>query len=203
MGRRRFDRDYFWNLFIFLFLILFASGAIPGAMSVHPVRQKIEVAGFGLFWFGLALTFLPLVLRISGDWIYNVAAICMVAGLVITLGTWISDPVTLQSAQISYKRTFDRFGIFASFAGVLILSLVGCILYWMKSTKLSLYAWMEITFALTSCYVAVERSREGLGLSTFTVLVGAVYLVVRGLDNRRKALDDLRNNRSSIQGQSV
>lgn len=73
---------------------------------------------------------------------------------------------------------------------VAILGSVGYALFWLKTNHLLAYASGDLVFALTSCYVATERTKHEAGIGLATVVAGAVYLVVRGLDNRRKAIED-------------
>ena len=42
---------------------------------------------------------------------------------------------------------------------------------------------------MTSCYVAFDKLREGLTIANVTIFATAIYIVVSGLENRRKALD--------------
>jgi hypothetical protein len=74
------------------------------------------------------------------------------------------------------------------FLALIVLTVVGYVLFLVKTKKLIVYAYGEILFALTSCYVAMLRSRDGLSVGTATVLMASAYIVVRGLENRHKAI---------------
>lgn len=77
------------------------------------------------------------------------------------------------------------------------LALIGLYVFHLKRTNLLVYARVEIAFAMTSCYVAFDKLREGLTITVLTVFAAAIYIVVSGLENRRKALDERETERAS------
>jgi hypothetical protein len=92
------------------------------------------------------------------------------------------------------KQSFPIVPI-AVIVGLLILPL-GMILFFVRQRNLLLYARMEIVFGVfTGMATAWDKiGQEGfqnagaVGLPTWMALGGALYIVVRGLDNRRSAI---------------
>jgi hypothetical protein len=71
------------------------------------------------------------------------------------------------------------------------LSLVSAYgLFQLKVRRLKWYAHLEIGFAIASTWATVDRARAGFGLPEFSALGAALYLTVRGLDNRKKAMEN-------------
>lgn len=82
----------------------------------------------------------------------------------------------------------------------LIGSVCGCFLFWLREWKKWLYAVIEIWFGLISLYDAApvfvgdfdagDFSGDMGGAATVAkvTVVGAIYLIVRGLDNWDKAM---------------
>jgi uncharacterized membrane protein YoaK (UPF0700 family) len=66
---------------------------------------------------------------------------------------------------------------------------VGALLFRLKKRALSAYANLEISFAMISCYAALGKvQQKGHNPFEVTSLLGAaLYLFVRGFDNRDKA----------------
>jgi hypothetical protein len=120
--------------------------------------------------------------------ITNSALAAMIGASVIALGTHFSRPETAVQLQALSIDAQKLFGPFVTVVGTCILGLLGYGLFVLKTKALMVYAYAEIVFALTSCWVAVERSQQGFTMVTLTLIGGAVYLVVRGVENRQKAV---------------
>jgi hypothetical protein len=72
------------------------------------------------------------------------------------------------------------------------IALIGYSLFKLKKKALKVYALLELGFALASCYVAFVRANQGtLDTANVSAIVGAAYLVVRGLGN----WDDAKNKK--------
>lgn len=116
----------------------------------------------------------------------------------VILGTLVSGPAILSTFEFIYRGLHRLVGPYVTtLLCTGALGLAGYGLFLLKLKRLLIYANAEITFALTSCYVAVERSKEGFSTATVTVLAAATYLVVRGLDNRTKAIET-RDERKAV-----
>lgn len=87
-----------------------------------------------------------------------------------------------------------------------VLYIFGYLLFQVKIHRLQWYANAEISFAVISSYLAVERMKASVDLAGLTVVVGAAYLLVRGLENRQKAVEQsAKQNKAfpSLQQQAV
>jgi hypothetical protein len=120
----------------------------------------------------------------------TVTAVTGTIGSALFLSSFLVNPALGTSEQHIYKLLYIRFGVLVNFAAMSLLALLGLILHEIKKRRLILYAYAEIAFALTSCYVAADRSRERIDLPTVLTICAAVYVIVRGFENRRKALDE-------------
>jgi len=175
--------SFMMALFLFFWLI-----------EKSPTERVIEVSGF-LFFFAASIIPIPSMVksRPSGPLeviCYGVAITTLIAASVLFLGYQLSRPELWELARDWYRRFNNIVGAPATIINTAILAFVGYLLYLLKTKKLILYAYGEIIFALTSCYVAVSKTRHELNVGAATVFGAAIYLVVRGLDNRRKAIED-------------
>jgi hypothetical protein len=84
-------------------------------------------------------------------------------------------------------------------------SACGCLLYWLRERVRWLYAVVEIVFGIGALYSAAPVTKGGDfsqdfghfefgGTTTVAIItvIGAVYLIVRGLDNWDKAMEKSR-----------
>jgi hypothetical protein len=62
-------------------------------------------------------------------------------------------------------------------------------MYFIKRNFLYQYAWAEIGFAFGCMMVAWRQYYDNQGTTAALTLVGAIYVAVRGLENRAKALE--------------
>jgi hypothetical protein len=173
--------------------LLLGVGSVGLVFHEKEPLERIKFLGMVFFAFGgVGLYFLDLFSRrISQATRKRVETFCAFAamgGLIIYWGTWIANPPAWRWIQAQYLWLYSALGIFFTVFGTIVLTAVGYILFLLKTKKLIVYAYGEILFALTSCYVAMLRSREGLSVGTATVLMASVYIVVRGLENRHKAI---------------
>jgi hypothetical protein len=87
------------------------------------------------------------------------------------------------------QRFVDQLGAATAAVGTCSIAVIGYALYRLKLWHPLVYARAEIGFALVSCYLAFDRMRLGIDLAGFSVVAASAYLMVRGLDNRKKARD--------------
>lgn len=98
----------------------------------------------------------------------------------------------------------------AIISGLLILPL-GIALFEIRERHLMLYARLEILFGVFSgIYTIGERTHWGavkdsgtINLATWTALAASLYIVVRGLDNRKKAIMKLEKENKEKEEESI
>jgi hypothetical protein len=83
-----------------------------------------------------------------------------------------------------------RVGYWADVLGTGILASVGWALFWLKVNALHFYARAEIAFALASSYAAISKIDKQMDLASVLAIAASAYLIVRGLDNRKKAMEE-------------
>lgn len=111
----------------------------------------------------------------------RVASIALSMGMIIVL---LRDEAN--SVSLAIRQNLGN----TSLVGTGFLFGVGYGLFWLKAQHLMWYAVLEIGFGLASSWVAVQRAKTHVGLPEFIVVVGATYLISRGLENQRKARDE-------------
>ena len=120
------------------------------------------------------------------------SATLALAAVVLAAGYELARPGVQEAVGHAYRRSTVYVGPSLTFISTAVLAAVGYGFFLLKTKKLIVYAWTEIVFTLTSCYVAISRAKHDASIGTVTVLGAAVYLTVRGLDNRKRALDEKR-----------
>lgn len=159
-----------------------------------PAMRKIMIGDLIMFS-GMALFCFAGILRSAQSTLFGRLCISSgvllgISGLVLVCGNILSLP-GVQAEFVNMLRSFSlKFGRNAPFVGTAILAIGGYLLFLLKVRKLIVYAYGEIVFALTSCYVVAETPHHDISVTTVSVFGAAIYLVVRGLDNRRKAILD-------------
>jgi hypothetical protein len=108
-------------------------------------------------------------------------------GLATLIGHGLSKPSAFAKIQNAIAVAASPLGAYITFVGTLLLAVFGYFLFVIKVKNLLFYAYLEITFALTSCYITVQT----ISTNRATVTIAALYLVVRGLDNRKKAIEEI------------
>jgi hypothetical protein len=121
-------------------------------------------------------------------------AFAPILALFLLLGTallyyaiWKTAPVQQISSWI-FKRIAEG-GPVTNICLTAAMLGIGALLFRLKKKALFAYANLEISFAMVSCYVALEKAQQK-GHNAFevtSVLGAALYLFVRGFDNRDKA----------------
>lgn len=186
-----------------LFSLLFGILCAVLAFTATNPRDRVEMIAGAFFFLGGAAAYVPDFVRPNrlgrARGIIETIAICsFFGGMVVILGTLVSAPTTVTTFEFIYRGLHRLVGPYVTtLLCTGALGLTGYGLFLLKLKRLLIYANAEITFALTSCYVAVERSKEGFRAGTVTVLAAATYLVVRGLDNRKKAIET-RDERNAV-----
>jgi hypothetical protein len=174
-------------------LLMGILSAIVAFTAKNPLDRAEMIAGAFFFIGGAAICvpeMLPRSWRRTRSAVENIALLSFFGGMVVILGTLVSGPRALSIYEFVYRGLHRLVGPYmTTLLCTAVLASAGYGLFSLKTKRLMIYANAEITFALTSCYVAVERSRESFSAGTVTVLAGATYLVVRGLENRQKAID--------------
>jgi hypothetical protein len=127
--------------------------------------------------------------------------IAILGGITIGAGSVVSSPRIISIAGTVLQSISAFLGPGFTIAVVATLACVGYALFWLKTNYLLTYAYGELVFALTTCYVATERAKHETGVGLVTAVAAAIYLVVRGLDNRRKALEEGQTARVSTRAQ--
>ena len=64
---------------------------------------------------------------------------------------------------------------------------LGVVMYRLRSHKRALYGAIELAVACLACWLSVEQLHQG-GMLPWMGAAGAVYVVVRGLDNLLEGL---------------
>ena len=118
----------------------------------------------------------------------NVLLVIWLPSLAVVLGSTIHRFRIIDGLKFLYVRLHAH-GPVAMIPEAAVLAITGYSLYRLKRADLKFYANVEIVFALTSCYLAIDRS-DTLNGQAVGIIGGALYLVVRGLDNRKKAIEE-------------
>jgi len=173
-------------------------------VPVDGVDQRIGFIGLAIFGPSFGGLLIWLSLRIGsrrvptkqGEAVRALAArylkpsiVGLIVGIVIMAGSSLATPEVANRLQQSYDSYRAITGPASTVLGTAILALFGYGLFVLKNKALLVYAYGEITFALTSCYVAIQKATHEAGFGTVTVVIASTYLVVRGLDNRKKAVE--------------
>jgi hypothetical protein len=175
MGSGFYFADRFW--------IVFNTEADPGLTGgIGPFpRSAIDAACAFLFAIGFAL-------YKSDKGVAFWQRIAFVLGC-LTLAYNINEFVI---PKIEYYLSFFYFRqskLAANLQLTAILTAVGCGLHQWKTKALRSYARAEIGFGIISIYVSLAQV-DGINLRNVTLVLGSLYVIVRGLDNRKKDLDD-------------
>jgi hypothetical protein len=197
-GMRDWQKDLLANktTVIVCYVIGGTVGVSIGAVHDAVQKQSVAWAGVAVYsimslvvggaWFVIA-TRTSLMDRYRGvSWLLNI--LFTSTGFLYSLGVrqgWISDE-QLADTLSQFLRSIGAVG---RLCAALALGGIGYALYQLRARQLHVYARAEISFALVSCYVAINKMREGVSLSNISVAVGSTYLIVRGLENRQKAID--------------
>jgi hypothetical protein len=115
----------------------------------------------------------------------------------------LSRPGLWHGVETDYDRLSVVLGNWLTALLTVALAAVGYGFFVLKCKHLLIYAWTEILFALTSCSAAIIIAKQEHGMGTLTVLGSAVYLTVPGLDNRQKALDDVKRDAALLADHSL
>jgi hypothetical protein len=127
----------------------------------------------------------------------SATTIAGLAGATIVLGSGISSPRIVSDAVAILHSVSAFLGPCFTIAAVATLACAGHALFWLKTNYLLTYAYGELPFALTTCYVAIERAKHETGTGLVAAVAAAIYLVARGLENRRKAIENRQKARVS------
>jgi hypothetical protein len=184
-------------IFEIAFLVVAAGGYVWMYSNATNTYDRTEDIGVILFFVGLAWAFTaarigPNDRLASGKGSVALGSLLVLTGFTIISGNYISKPDTWQIIQRRYNQFSQFFGDQAILVTTGILLFAGYLLYLLKIKKLSMYANLEIAFATISCWVAAQKNHGDLSAGTATVFGAAVYLVVRGFDNRNKAKSEVR-----------
>lgn len=71
---------------------------------------------------------------------------------------------------------------------------ISILMYWVKGEFLYQYSWAEIGFAFGCMVIAWKQYHDTSVAAAMITLVGAIYVAVRGFENRAKALKPPDNN---------
>jgi hypothetical protein len=152
----------------------------------QPSNVLLKYVGAVSFVAIAVLTFCYLVVGVSGSGKFMwLAYLGPVAIILLPWRNYIDD----QQAERLITGTIRAFGVLSGPMATGILLATGYLLFLLKIRLLIFYAYAEIAFAILSCQLAVERMKEDLTIGNTSVLAASAYLVVRGLDNRKKALE--------------
>ena len=117
-------------------------------------------------------------------WVALAAAAILLAYLLVQVLQW------LPSALIVFLRAFPDRSDAATVTGLAAL-LVGVLLYVLRTKLRSVYAALELIFAVAAASTATTRLDAGDGiLAVWIAFAGAAYLVVRSLDNFKIAREE-------------
>jgi hypothetical protein len=168
--------------------------------NTHDPADRLWLTALLIVFVAGVVSFLPNVLEAPDSGVFSksfriISALLLFTGVVLGSGYQLTRPGLWETLESEYKRLSVYVGPSLTFLSTLALAAVGYGFFILKTKKLLQYAYLEIAFALVSCYVAVNRAKQGLSIGTVTVIGAAVYLIVRGLDNRQKALAESSGGR--------
>jgi hypothetical protein len=163
--------------------------------NAHDPAQRLWLTAGLILFTGTLISFLPNILEAPDEGFFSksfriVSGVFLFASLVLGASYQVTRPGLSEIVESEYKRLSVYVGPSLTFLSTAALAAVGYGFFILKTKKLLQYAYLEIAFALISCYVAVNRAKQGLSIGNVTVIGAAVYLIVRGLDNRKKALNE-------------
>lgn len=178
------------RLLLGLFLLI---STLLDLQRTHDPRESVWLAAGVAAFLGGVISFTPNVLESPENGAFSrtfriISGLLLLTAFVLGAGYELSQPGFWEAIQKTYGRLSVHFGPLLTLASTAALASIGYGFFVLKTKKLIVYAWLEIAFALTSCFVAVSRAQHELTIGTLTVMGAAVYLTVRGLDNRRLAL---------------
>ncbi|MFY9619607.1 MAG: hypothetical protein WAM70_00800 [Pyrinomonadaceae bacterium] len=116
-----------------------------------------------------------------------------------------SRPNFLNDLLRGLTNTFGEIPV-AIVGGVLVLPL-GRILFAVREKRLMLYAWLELVFGVCFAIYTIWEKTHGIriraynpsDLATWMALGSSVYIVVRGFDNRKRAIVIKREASKSVE----
>jgi hypothetical protein len=120
---------------------------------------------------------------LAKNWLFSI----MAAIFVIMFTAFVNN-----NGKFVFDVLFPFLGDWLAFSLTVVLLAIGYALFRLKIAKLLLYAKIELGFAAASCYLSIERIRTDPSVSNFAVLFASLYLIVRGLDNRKTALNPIQ-----------
>ena len=169
------------------------AGAVRGYFEASESRGRLWAAAAILLMLAGVVSFTPNVTNAPEQGPFHktfrvFSGVLALASFVLAVGYELSRPGLWEHIQADYKRLSVYIGPSLNAISTIVLAAVGYGFFVLKTKKLLVYAWTEIVFALTSSYVAISRARNDLSIATLTVIGAAIYLTVRGLDNRKNAL---------------
>ena len=177
-----------------LLLALFClAGTVRGYFEAGESRGRLWAVAAILLMLAGVVSFTPNVANAPEQGLFHktfriLTGVLILASFVLAAGYELSRPGLWEHIQADYRRLSVYIGPSLNIISTIILAGVGYGFFVLKTKKLLVYAWTEIAFALTSCYVAISRARNDLSITTITVIGAAIYLTVRGLVNRKNAL---------------
>jgi hypothetical protein len=182
---------------LLLSLLLLASG-VDGYLKAADPRSRLWAVAAILIFLAGVVSFTPNVTNAPEQGQFHktfrvLSGLLGLAALVLAAGYELSRPSLWEHIQAVYKRLSLYIGPPLNLVGTAFLAAIAYGFFVLKTKKLIIYAWTEIVFALISCYVAISRARNGLSIGTVIVIGAAIYLTVRGLDNRKKAIAERSN----------
>jgi hypothetical protein len=83
-----------------------------------------------------------------------------------------------------------RSGAARSICGTIVILIVSAILFRVKVTDLRTYAILECAFAMTACFMTMKGMADQVQPVQLLALATSAYLVIRGMDNFKKDLDE-------------
>jgi hypothetical protein len=170
-----------WSIFFFNFFV-----------AAHDLRERIVFAG-------MLVGFSPFIFLAVRQWrtgtypparYFARVTVIIVTGAAVALGAFLSRPQTIRAILDWYLRLHGFLGPYFPITVTAVLGSLGYLLFWFKMTSLAYYSRLEIAFGLACCYAAIEKSKGTLNMPDATTIGAAIYVVVRGLDNHRKARDE-------------
>src|ERR1017187_10168004 len=100
---------------------------------------------------------------------------------------------TVRDRLLAMPATFQR----VVCGSVFILTIAG-LLFLLRMKALRSYAVMEISFGLAFSAATLYRMKDQIEVVEATVLGTAIYLLIRGLDNFKKDLDERNKGRKAV-----
>jgi threonine/homoserine/homoserine lactone efflux protein len=115
--------------------------------------------------------------------------------LILVIACLLLVNIALVVFAIVFDKLMKSLGVrwWRDLVGTLTILIFGIALYRLREKRRMYYAVFEISFALVSTWISINNIEDRPNMTTWIALAGAVYLIIRGIDNYNKAKDEIEN----------